>query len=68
MRPDEVVNVIVIKGGRHCDWEVEQLSDGGELKELSPNIKLTIFEDGAGFEQALSSGSLKLFSHRERID
>jgi len=68
MRPDEIVNVIAIKGGRHCDWEVEQLSDGGELKELFPIIKLTIFEDGAGFEQALSRGSLKLFPHRERID
>jgi hypothetical protein len=61
MRPEEVINVIAIKGGLHCDWEVEQLSDGGELKKLFPDVKLIMFDDVYDLEQALSSGGLEAF-------
>mmetsp|Transcript_61193 Transcript_61193/g.118007 ORF Transcript_61193/g.118007 Transcript_61193/m.118007 type:complete len:172 (-) Transcript_61193:1007-1522(-) len=60
--PGKVVNTVAIKGGPQCDWELKQLSDGGEIKNRFPNINLIIFEELDGFGQALKNGNLEALS------
>mmetsp|Transcript_17509 Transcript_17509/g.34170 ORF Transcript_17509/g.34170 Transcript_17509/m.34170 type:complete len:172 (-) Transcript_17509:373-888(-) len=61
IHPGDSVCVVAIKGGVNCDWEQKQLSDGGKLKKLFPNITLVVFKDTDELEQALSSRGVGAF-------
>jgi len=64
IHPGESVCVMAIQGGVNCDWEQKQLSDGGKLKKLFPNITLVVFEDTDELEQALSNRGVGALGQR----
>jgi len=38
--PRNTVIAVAIKEGRHCQWELGQLSEGGFLQQQFPGVKL----------------------------
>jgi len=56
--PRQQLFALAIKGGPMCDWELAQLSRGGELRNRFPKMNLIIFKDANELVQALDSGTL----------
>lgn len=62
LHPGKQLNALAIKGGPMCDWELEQLSPGGEIWKLFPGINLIIFRDATELVQALDDGKLDFYA------